>query len=293
LNDANVEDGRYQYSNYEAAPKIEATQVVDECPVELNNQTVHQYAADYIEINCRGNYTISFQGNSETRLVPADAHSGKYMFWSNKGDESDMRLTRIFDLSQVDGKVDLEYWTWFDLEKDFDYVYVEVSNDNGETWNIIRTPQGSDEDPSGNSYGWAYNGKSGGWVKESVNLSSYAGQKIMVRFEYITDAAVNGEGFLLDDISLPALDYHEDFENEASDWEALGFVRVENVLPQTYQLSLITGKGKNARVEKINLSADQTADVEVDLKGNDPAVLIVSGTTRFTRSEAPYSISIK
>ena len=35
---------------------------------------------------------------------------------------------------------------------------------------------------------------------EEVDLSQFAGKKVQIRFEYITDAAINGEGFLLDDV---------------------------------------------------------------------------------------------
>jgi hypothetical protein len=35
---------------------------------------------------------------------------------------------------------------------------------------------------------------------------------VQLRFEYITDAAVNGEGLLLDDIRMPEIGYQTDFE---------------------------------------------------------------------------------
>ena len=109
-------------------------------------------------------------------VVPDSPHSGSYAFWSNKGDELDMTLTRSFDFSSASGPLTLQYWTWYDLEKDYDYLYVEASTD-GQTWQILKTPSGTDQDPSGNSYGWGYNGESGGgsqpaWIQESVDLSA-------------------------------------------------------------------------------------------------------------------------
>jgi immune inhibitor A len=291
LNDPNVEDGRYQYNNYQAAPKAEASDVIDNCPADLSDQTVYQYGADYIEISCSGNYTLSFKGNAEEKLVPENAHSGKYMFWSNKGDESDMTLTHQFDLSQAKSRVELSYWTWYDLEEDFDYTYVEASED-GKSWTILSTPSGTGKDPSGNSYGWGYNGKTDKWKKEKLDLSQYAGKKVYIRFEYITDAAVNGEGFLLDDISIPAIDYSSDFETDNGGWEAAGFVRVQNLLPQTYSVSMIRMDNNNTAVKKIDLDASQSAKIPLQLNGWQKVVLVVSGTTRFTRSEAPYSITI-
>ena len=41
-----------------------------------------------------------------------------------------------------------------------------------------------------------------------------------MRFEYVTDAAVNGEGLLLDDVSMPQINYSSDFESDDGGWEA-------------------------------------------------------------------------
>ncbi|GIT58344.1 MAG: hypothetical protein Ct9H300mP19_02920 [Dehalococcoidia bacterium] len=40
------------------------------------------------------------------------------------------------------------------------------------------------------SYGPGLTGNSMGWVQDSVDISSYAGQEILIRFEYITDDAI-------------------------------------------------------------------------------------------------------
>jgi hypothetical protein len=246
---------------------------------------------DYYTINCAGNYTLHFKGSTAVGLLPVDAHSGKYVFWSNRGDESDMTLTREFDLTNASGPVKMSFATWYDVETDYDYVYLEASTD-GKTWQILKTPSGTGEDPTGQNYGWAYNGQTNGWKTEEVDLSQFAGKKVQLRFEYITDAALNGEGFLIDDVKIDAINYQTDFETDNGGWEGAGFVRVENVLPQTYRLALIT-KGDTTTVTQIQLNPDQTADVPLALKSGQEAVLVVAGTTRFTRLPAAYQIDIK
>ena len=42
----------------------------------------------------------------------------------------------------------------------------------------------------------------------------------MLRFEYVTDTAVNTEGFLLDDLRIDAIGYEEDFEDGDGGWSA-------------------------------------------------------------------------
>jgi immune inhibitor A len=294
VNDDKVGDGRYDYHLYPQAPQAVETRIVSDCPLESQTSAVNQYGVNYIRITCKGDYMLNFEGSVITSLLPADPYSGSYAFWSNKGDESNMTLTRNFDLREERGPLTLSYWTWFDIENDYDYVYVSASTD-GEKWRMLNTMRGTDENPSGNNYGWGYNGASGGgpkWVREIVDISRYAGDEVSLRFEYVTDAAVHGEGFLLDDVSIPEMGYFTDFEMDAGGWEAEGFVRIQNILPQTYRLALIS-KGKTTSIEYIPVSADITAQIPISIgKGIDEVIFVISGTTRFTRQEAAYRFSL-
>ncbi|HNS62848.1 MAG TPA: immune inhibitor A [Anaerolineaceae bacterium] len=288
LQDGSVMDGRYDYSNYRSAPQTRRTETLNDCSGNWQNRNVKQYGVDYIEITCEGEYQLEFSGQTTVGVLKPDAHSGDYAFWSNKGDESNMRLTREFDFTNITGPITFTYWTWYDLEDDYDYLYLDASTD-GETWQIIPTPSCTAEDPSGNSYGCGYNGSTNGWRKEEVNLSNFAGQKVWLRFDYVTDAAVNGEGLLLDDMSIPAIGYSTDFEGDDGGWLAEGFVRIQNQLPQTFRVSLIR-MGTDTVVETLVLDETQSVTVPVSIGGSiDKVVLVVSGTTRFTRQEAGYS----
>jgi immune inhibitor A len=293
LHDSSVSDGRFTYSNYPNAPQTYETESFSACPTGPQARTVKQYGVDYIAISCNGDHTLHFEGSTVTGLVPENAHSGKYSFWSNKGDESDMTLTQEFDFTNVSGPIEMTYQTWYDLEKDYDYAYLVASTNGGKTWDIVTTPSCTTVDPSGNSYGCGYNGVSNGWKQETVDLSKYAGNKTQLRFEYVTDAAVNGEGMLIDDISIPAINYSTDFEADNGGWDPAGFARVENVLPQTYRLALIIDNGSGKTVQYIPLNPDMTADIPLSLGNGGQATLVVSGTTRFTREDAHYSIEVK
>jgi hypothetical protein len=292
LMNENVIDGRFTYHIFPEAPQAEATETIYECPTESLTRDVHQYGVDYIRINCRGDFVFRFEGSSVAKIVPEDPYSGDYYYWSNKGDEADMTLTRRFDFTDHEGPLTLTFWSWYDLEEDYDYVHLEVSED-GESWDILVTPSGTPDDPSGNSYGWGYNGFSGGWIQESVDLSHYAGKDVQIRLEYVTDAVANGEGMLIDDIAIPEIGYFSDFEGSVEDWQTDGWLLVENALPQTYRLALITF-GETIEVNHIPLKNDVTADVRLSLNQDiNEAVLVVSGTTRFTRQKAAYRIEIQ
>ena len=287
---------RFLYSNYPNAPRFDPTETIAQCPTGEENRNVSQFGVDYILLTCSGDFTLSFQGQQDVDLLPADPYSGRYAYWSNKGDQSNMTLTRAFDFRGVEAPLTLQYWTWYDLEEDYDYLYLEASLD-GERWDILKTPSGTGEDPSGNSYGWAYNGQSdgdGSWIREEVDLSAYAGEQVQIRFEYVTDAAVHGEGFLLDDVSIPEIGYQTDFEDDQGGWEQAGFVRIENNLPQTYRLALVS-LGDTPTVKYVELDDQNKLSLPLEIGGEgepEQVLLIVSGTTRFTRQKADYQFHI-
>ncbi len=295
LNDPAVGDGRYAFPNYDQVPSPSMTEIISDCPTGVQDRDVRQFGIDYIQIRCQGEYRLRFAGNSSGKVLPVAPAQGDYYVWSNRGDESDMTLTHAFDLP-ASGAMSLDFKLWYDLEEGWDYAYVEVSTDNGQAWTIVKTPSGTDLNPQGNSYGWAYTGKSGGesepaWVDESVDLSAYAGKHVLIRFEYITDAAVNEEGLLLDQMHLDAANYATDFEQDLGGWQAEGFVRLENVLPQSYTV-LVIKEGRSTTVTPLVLDARMTGEAPLVIGSGERAVLVVIGNARFTRQVAPYQYEI-
>ncbi len=298
LNDCSVADGRYCYREIDAPSfDTDTSYSADDYPV-FTNSTVHQYGTDYIEVNGNQSLTFRFTGSTQIGLVDTTAHSGRYFWWSNRADDSDMTLTRGFDLSGVSNAT-LEYWTWYDIEEDWDYAYVEVSTDGGQTWTILRTPSGTDSNPNNNSYGWGYTGKSGSgksapqWIQESADLSPYAGQPVLVRFEYITDEAVNKPGFIVDDVAIPEIGYFGDFETGDDGWEAAGFIRHANVLPQRWLVQLIL-QGRETTVQRLTLNEDQTGEWTIPLNNDTRrAIVTVSALAPVTTEMASYRYEIR
>ena len=261
------------------------------CPAAVQTYQVHQYAADYIDITCEGTYTLNFSSLPMVSLVPIQSYSGSYDFWSNKGDQSDMTLTRAFDFTKASAPLSMSYEVWFDLEPGYDYAYLEASTDDT-NWQILTTPSCTSPNQNGSSYGCGYTGSSDRWLKETGDLSDFAGKKVWLRFEYLTDAALNGDGLLIDDISVSQVNYFTDFEQDNGGWQADGFARVQNIIPQSYRLSLIL-IGNTTTVQQVTLDSSRSASFKISI-GTDvqKAVLVVSGTTRYTRQTATYQVSI-
>ena len=297
LDDPHLADGRYGYEEIDPPSlEIETTYRESDYPVS-ESSTVHQHGTDYIELRGERPLVFRFTGSTQIGLVDTTAYSGRYFWWSNRGDDSDMMLTRPFDLSGVD-EATLEFWTWYDIEEDWDYAYVEISTDGGQTWEILTTPSGTGTNPNGNSFGWAYTGSSGGggileWIQEQVDLSLYTGQEVQIRFEYITDDAVNRPGFVLDDVAVPEIGYFSDFEEDGDGWEPAGFVRHANVLPQRWLVQLILF-GSETTVQRLELNEDQTGEWVIPLEGRtDRAIVTISGLAPVTTEIGSYSYEIE
>lgn len=291
LNNPAVDDGKYAYQSYDMVPGFTETDVYSNCSDTSLSTDVSQFGTDYIAFECVGPFTLSFQGQAEVGVLSQGAKSGDYAFWSNSSDESDMTLTQTFDFTDVSAPIEMNYSAWYNIEEDYDYAYLEASTD-GETWEILSTPSCTSADPSGNSYGCGYNGFSRSYLDQTVDLSQFAGQEVQLRFEYVTDAAVTGEGLLLDDISIPAIDYSTDFETDDGGWIAEGFVRIQNRLPQTFAVTLIDGKEAPV-VTTIQLDTNNSASMQVENFENQKVTLVVSGTTPFTREKALYSVTVQ
>ena len=295
LNDTSLGDGRFGYTGL-AMPSTMAIDHRHRSYPDSRASTVHQYAADYIELeHGTGELVVEFAGSTQVKLVDNEPHGGRYEWWSNRGDVSDMTLTRDFDLRGLDA-VTLEFWTWYDIEDDYDYAYLEVSTD-GEKWEIIPGAHTSDTNPYGNNFGHGYTGISGGgeravWVKESVDLSRYAGQEVMIRFEYVTDDAFNDPGFCLDDVTIPELGYVYDAESDGG-WHSEGFVRSTNVLPQEWIVQVISF-GKETTIEEMVLGDTQEGRMVIADFGTevDRAVLVVSAVAPATTEVASYTYSV-
>ena len=155
---------------------------------------------------------------------------GTHAAYSGTGDNFDSTATRSVAVPATGAT--LSFDAWYDMEQDWDYTFVEVSTDNGTSWNDVKTSVSDDaaNDQSGfNSDGTGISGTSGAgrlddwytgrpdptWVNVTANLSAYAGKTVLLRFEYVSDGASHGLGFEFDNLKLGTL---TDGLETATDW---------------------------------------------------------------------------
>jgi immune inhibitor A len=153
----------------------------------------------------------------EVDTVVGTPTEGTHAAYSGTGDAFDSTATRTVAVPATGATLGFD--AWYDTEQDWDYTFVEVSTDNGATWNDVLTSVSDDaaNDQSGfNSDGTGISGTSGAgrlddwytarpapvWVPVTADLSAYAGQTVLLRFEYVSDGASHGQGFEFDNLKL-------------------------------------------------------------------------------------------
>lgn len=291
LDDVSIDNGRYGYRQTDRA-KVEPRQTIDHYPFS-EQAHVSQYAGDYTEFTGSRDITLDFAGSTKAQMIDAQPHSGQYFLWSNRADVADLSARHEFDLSGVK-QATLNYSTWYDLEKDWDYAYVSASTDGGQTWKLLKAPSMTDTNPTNANFGWGYTGSSGNskqaqWIQQSVDLTPYAGQKVLVAFDVINDLAVNRPALALDDISVPEINYHTDFEQDAGGWQLGGWLRTNNFVPQRYTVRLISfGKDGQVTVAPLPVKDDNTARWDIPLSQLKKAIVVVSPMAARTTEKASY-----
>src|SRR5262249_34510551 len=163
---------------------------------------------DYYVLN--GPLTLAFDSANSIGLTGGRPKDGRAMWWSNRADDSVSTLTHEFDLTSVKTAT-LQFSTWYEIELDWDYAFVTVSTDGGRHWTTLKGKTTTNTNPLGQNFGNGLTGVSGSpatktdqgtrgqWIEEQMDLTPFAGQKVLLRFWVVNDLGYNAEGMLIDD----------------------------------------------------------------------------------------------
>ena len=175
---------------------------------------------------------------------PFDPHSGEWYMTSQNINEGYKRMRRTIDLSTLaDGQpADLSFFTSYNTEQDWDFVFVEARTQNADgtfnnDWTTLPERDGLTHDdvgascpsgwteelhnhlrhyqtfnpagagsctPSGSTGTWnAASGNSGGWQEWNIDLSQYHGQRVELSIVFATDwGTLTVPGMLVDDTKI-------------------------------------------------------------------------------------------
>jgi len=138
------------------------------------------------------------------------------MWWSGTGSLKDYRLVGDLDLTSFEEEdVILGLDTKWGIELGWDFGFVQVSTDEGATWEsvegtyttmdhdssakeeiVAELPGITDYNPSWGNAGWA------ALDHAEYNLTAYAGEVVKLRFRYMTDWGTELEGWFIKNVML-------------------------------------------------------------------------------------------
>ncbi|MEV6947090.1 immune inhibitor A domain-containing protein [Streptomyces sp. NPDC051172] len=168
---------------------------------------------------------------------------GASQWWSGSGNDLRNTLTRSVDLTGR-SKAALTLDGYYDIEANYDYLYTEVSTDEGANWTPLDGTVDGQAIPRDGSGKPALTGTVDGYKKLSYSLDAYAGKKIGLRFRYQTDGGVAQKGFAADEITVTAGGtpsgggtalFSDNAESADPGWTATGFSRIGASFTKDYK----------------------------------------------------------
>jgi hypothetical protein len=251
---------------------------------------INQYGVHYIKLDHSGPTTVSFVGDTTAELMGTSSLASERMWYAPMADELNAQLTVDINLTGLNNAT-LDFSVWYDLEEEYDFAYVTISTDRAVSWEILKP-----EHSSAGEFGPAFSGRSqdeadndGGWVSESIDISQYTGQIATIRFEVLTDPAISGGGFAIDNIAVPELALTMDADSEAVGWSASGFVQTSRLLPQPWVVILIE-EGLNRQVTPLALNELNQGRWTFEF-GEDGGILVVLALNPMITTPASYWLS--
>ncbi|MGG5254154.1 immune inhibitor A domain-containing protein [Neobacillus sp. SM06] len=172
--------------------------------------------------------------NLPQKKTPVNTPTGSYEYWGGQADEMDSNMIATVDLTGK-SSANLSFDAWYDIEEQWDFAFVQVSTDGGQTWKSLgNNNTRSDVVPEGyptiiDSMP-GFTGNSNGWQKETFDLTPYAGQKIQLRLRYATDWGTSYTGFFADNIIVTAdgqTILEDGAENATSPFTLNGFTKFD------------------------------------------------------------------
>ncbi len=265
--------------------------------------------------------SLTFDGSETLEPIPVEwtvdddppSRDSQALF-SGSGENFDRTIATEVGVPQNDPT--LRFDTFFEAEEDWDYGFVQISTDGGQTWTSLSNADTDDDsDPSAvpqvQSNLPGFTGSSGcpagsqatqscdpSWVEQSFDLSAHAGDDILVGFRYVTDGAVNGAGWWIDDVEVGNRNLSQG--TSVNDWQTYSELDPDSVEGFTLQLIAYNDAHTQASYANIPLGAGFTASLDdaalASMLSQDAEVVAALVTYDESTEEitqyAPYTLTV-
>ena len=212
------------------------------------------YTAHYYQFTNRRAATVWLDGDDFAGTL---AYSGTLEWYSDAEAWAWRSFSHTFDIPA--GGATLDFMTYFEIEENWDYGYVEVyDQDTGEwytldatgTVNYVAHGQDNPNTPDGREptayeaagRWYAFTGNSGGWIPVSMDLTPFAGHTIDLYFTTWQDGAFTLQMMYVDDISIPEIGFFDDVEAGADGWATTGWSVTDGILDNGWGVTVIDTK---------------------------------------------------
>jgi hypothetical protein len=252
--------------------------------------------------------SLTFDGSLQLPTTPVEwtvdaaARPGDPALFS--GTDSNLDRAVVTKVQVPSGSPKLTFDAKWETEAGWDFGVVQVSADGGTTYkSLAATDTTSEHDPGADSTIVAnlpgFTATSGGGFKtETVDLSGYAGQEVLLSFRYLSDSGTNGAGFWVDNVKVGS--------TVVSDGRSVaGFSTPDQLNPQpvggwTLQLVGITANGRKAYVAKVPLTSDFTRSLSGRqvrrlvgaTTGTVAAIVTQDDPAETSRNQARYTLTV-
>jgi hypothetical protein len=253
--------------------------------ISVSNTTSVLYETDFE--NGIDDWTISSIVDTATWRINTDSSvsGNQSIFIPDRDVQSDQSISRSFTITGF--AATLAFNHYYNTESTWDGGVVEIFSlgqwiDAGpyfiqNTYNSViqNNPQSA---LSGRK---AFTGKSDGFIKSRIDLKSFKGQTISIRFRYSSDGAVGGEGWYIDDVLIEDIVVIENFlharfesKKAVSSWVTFltgdGIPVAVSELP-SYQEILIYPNPASA---SITIESDLNEELEVQVFDNTGKLIV-------------------
>ncbi len=150
-------------------------------PVTLFYDDMESGTGNWIEND--GYWGLSVLRSHSPTHSYTDSPGGNHQSYMNTWIE----LADPLDLSHASSAI-VQFWHRVLTEEDYDFCYVEVSDDGGASWYQV---------------GPRYSGDNGSWEMVELDVGAYAGTSgFKVRFRFTSDTYINEDGWYVDDVAI-------------------------------------------------------------------------------------------
>jgi immune inhibitor A len=182
--------------------------------------------------------------------LPIKPKAGSYQWWGNDQNLANAAMTTKNPIAIPAGGATLSFDITYNIEDQWDFLWVQVSEDSGATWKTLtnaHTTCTHDEDWIGDENGFpadlctakigGFTGKASypAWAEETFSLEAFAGKSVLLRFWYMTDWASAEAGAFLDNIKVKAGEqvlFADDAESGDAAWTYReNWLRVDDTRP--------------------------------------------------------------